>query len=367
MNTDETLSPSTPFLVFDERRLEKNIADMQRICDRAGCRLRPHVKTHKSCEIAKKQLAAGCAGITVAKISEAEVMAAAGIDDIFMAYPIVGEDKIARAAELARRIRLILSVDSPGQAAALAKTARDLGAVFEVRIELDLGMGRSGCYPEQLPALAEFVGGLPELRLTGISSYRNMILNGQPSDDRMACGREEGALMASLAAGLRRRGFDVRDVSAGSTATAEPCARSGGVTEVRPGTYVFYDMMQLAKGACCAGQLAAWVETTVVSVKGDLIVADAGIKALGADCRPDGRSILGFGSVPGRPELLLASMTEEHGMLRSASPEHGLRVGDRLRIVPNHVCTAVNQYERAWMLRDGAYRPVRIDARGCSR
>lgn len=358
--------PSTPFLVFDEEQLRKNIAKMQELCTGTGCKVRPHIKTHKSCEIAKIQLESGCAGITVAKISEAEKMASSGIDDIFMAFPIVGEDKIRRAAELARRIRLILSVDSREQATMLSKAAQELGVVFEVRIEIDLGMGRSGCYPEDLPELAELVKELPGLRLTGITTYRNMILNGKPSDDRMACGAEEGAIMAALAAGLRERGFDIEDVSAGSTPTAEPCAQVSGITEVRPGTYVFYDMMQFGKKDCTMDDIAVWVEATVISVKGDLIVIDAGNKSISADCHPNDKSIFGFGAILGHPELKLCSMTEEHGMIRSSTEDHGVKVGDHLRVVPNHVCTTVNQYDNAWLLNDGAYRPVRIDARGCN-
>ena len=359
------MGPSTPFLAIDEAVMNRNLRRMADHCRACGCALRPHVKTHKSPLLARRQVELGARGITVAKLGEAEVMARGGLTDIFMAYPIVGADKIRRAAALSRRIRLILSVDSLAGAGALSEGAAALGADFEVRLELDTGMGRSGAAPGESLPLAERIAALPHLRLTGISTYRNMIYQGRPHPDRDLCGREEGALMADLAERMRRAGLEIRDVSVGSTATAEVCAAVPGVTEVRPGTYIFYDKMQQAKGACGEEMLAAFVEVTVISVKGDLVVVDAGNKSLSADCPPDGTVYPGYGEVLDHPELTLFAMTEEHGMLRSAGPT-ALRVGDRLRVVPNHICPTVNLYDRAWLLREGAFVPLPIAARGAN-
>ena len=223
--------PTTPCLMVDEAIMTANIRRMAEHCRKYGCALRPHVKTHKSVDLAKLQLAEGAGGITIAKISEAEVMAAGGIDDIFMAYPLVGTDKISRAAELAKKIRLILSVDSLAGAQALSRAAEEHDVTFEVRLELDMGMGRSGAYPEESLALAKAISVLPGLNLTGITTYRNMIYQGKPHSDRNLCGVEEGKLMVALAEEMRREGLDIRDVSAGSTATAEACATVPGLTE----------------------------------------------------------------------------------------------------------------------------------------
>ncbi len=358
--------PTTPCLVIDEAVMTENLRRMADHCRRWGCALRPHVKTHKSPELAKKQLALGASGITVAKLSEAEVMAEAGIDDIFMAYPLVGADKIRRAADLTKEIRLILSTDSLLAARQLSEAAESLGVDFELRLELDTGMGRSGAYVEDALPLAKQIAALPHLHLTGISTYRNMIYRGRPHTDRTLCGREEGELMADLAAQMRQTGLDIRDVSVGSTATAEACAEVSGVTEVRPGTYIFYDKMQQGKGACDESMLAAWVEVTVISVKGDLVVVDGGNKSISADCPPDGRLYAGFGEVLGHPELTLFSMTEEHGMLRSGGAYQTVCVGDRLRIVPNHICTTVNLYDNAYLQSREGLRPLRIAARGAN-
>jgi len=356
--------PTTPCLMVDEATVTANIRRMAEHCRAHNCALRPHVKTHKCVELAKLQLAEGASGITVAKISEAEVMAAGGIDDIFMAYPLVGTEKVCRAAELAKRIRLILSVDSFEGALALAKAAEELGVIFEVRLELDTGMGRSGAYPEQSVELAKRISALSHLRLTGITTYRNMIYQGKPHADRSLCGVEEGRLMVALAEEMRREGLEIRDVSAGSTATAESCATVPGLTEVRPGTYVFYDKMQQAKGACTSADLAAWVDVTVISVKGDLVIVDAGNKSISADCQPDGVTYPGFGEILGHSELNLVAMTEEHGMLRGHAG--GIRIGDRLSIVPNHICTTVNLYDRIYMKNSAGVRQLLVEARGAN-
>jgi len=356
--------PTTPCLMVDEAVMTANIRRMAEHCRTYGCALRPHVKTHKCVDLAKLQLAEGADGITIAKISEAEVMAAGGIDDIFMAYPLVGADKIRRAAELAKKIRLILSVDSYDGALALSEAAGEYGVIFEVRLELDTGMGRSGAYPEESVELAKRMNALPNLHLTGITTYRNMIYQGKPHSDRTLCGVEEGKLMVALAEEMRREGLDIRDVSAGSTATAEACATVPGLTEVRPGTYVFYDKMQEAKGACSAADLAAWVDVTVISVKGDLVIVDAGNKSISADCQPDGSTYPGFGQVLGHPELRLVAMTEEHGMLRGHAGD--IRIGDRLSIVPNHICTTVNLYDRIYLRNNTGIRPLIVGARGAN-
>lgn len=356
--------PTTPCVMVDEAVMMANIRRMAEHCRSYGCALRPHVKTHKSVDLAKLQLAEGADGITIAKISEAEVMAAGGIDDIFMAYPLVGADKIRRAGELAKKIRLILSVDSLAGAAALSAAAEEMGLTFEVRLELDTGMGRSGAYPEECVELGKRISCLPNLHLTGITTYRNMIYQGKPHSDRTLCGVEEGKLMVALAEEMRREGLEIRDVSAGSTATAESCATVPGLTEVRPGTYVFYDKMQQAKGACTQADLAAWVDVTVISVKGDLVIVDAGNKSVSADCQPDGVTYPGFGEVLGHPQLRLVAMTEEHGMLRGYAD--GIRIGDRLSIVPNHICTTVNLYDRIYIKNTAGVYPLPVGARGAN-
>lgn len=360
---------STPCLLIDEAVMRRNMQRMQAACTRTGCGLRPHVKTHKCPELALMQLELGACGITVAKLREAEIMADAGITDMFMAYPLVGADKIERAVALAQRVRLILSADAYSPAQALSRAAVEAGITLELRLELDSGMGRSGAAMEQALSLAERINALPGLKLSGISTYRNMICQGRPDPDREKCGLDEGRIMVELATAMRQIGLPIEEVSVGSTATAESCAKVCGVTEVRPGTYVFQDPMQVHKGACSDADMAAFVETTVISVQGERVVIDAGNKSLSADCPPNSPPFhfSGYGRVAGHDALTLYAMTEEHGMLHNPDASDVIQVGDRLRIYPNHICTTVNLYDKAYLLRGGRVeRILRIAARGAN-
>lgn len=348
--------PTTPCLMIDEAKMRANLSRMAKACAGYGCALRPHVKTHKSVELARIQAEYGISGITVATLREAEVFSDAGFSDIFMAYPLIGAEKIGRATALAKRIRFILSVDSPEGAQALSDAAVREGLTLETRMEVDTGMRRSGIPYKYATEFALRVARLPGLNLTGIYTYRNLIGEGSPECSADACGHEEGRMMVLLTEELLRCGLAIREVSVGSTATAIPCASVPGVTEVRPGTYVFYDAMQAAKGACDASMYAAHVDTTVIGVKGSLVVIDAGNKSVSADCQP-GRPpyfFKGYGSVLGHEGLVFSTMTEEHGMLENTSARNEIRVGDRLSIIPNHICTTVNLYDHAYLLRDGA-------------
>ncbi|MEG1548103.1 MAG: alanine racemase [Clostridia bacterium] len=361
--------PTTPCLVIDEAVMLHNLERMAQACNTYKCGLRPHIKTHKCPELAKLQLQKGATGITIAKLHEAEIMADAGIEDIFMAYPLVGADKIARAIQLAKRIRFIVAADAYEPAAALSMAAEAAGIKLEMRLELDSGMGRSGAYFEDAVELAQRISALQGIKLTGIFTYRNLMYQGKPDTDCKRCGIDEGNAMVQLAQLMRGAGIDIKDVSVGSTATAEFCARVPGVTEVRPGTYILYDMMQLAKGACDETMLAAHVDVTVVSVKGDLIIVDAGNKSISADCQPDQPPLMlnGYGKVLLHDNITLFAMTEEHGMLRNADKSDGICVGDRLSIVPNHICPTVNLYDNACLIKtDGSVKTLDIAARGAN-
>ncbi|HWS29455.1 MAG TPA: alanine racemase [Clostridia bacterium] len=361
--------PATPCLMIDETVMRANLKCMAEACAKYGCLLRPHVKTHKCPELALIQAEYGGSAITVAKLGEAEVFAQAGFSDIFMAYPIVGREKLERAVELKRRIRLILSVDSLPGAKALSDAAVRAGLTFEVRVEVDTGMRRSGVPMEDAVSFALEVSRLPSLNLTGIFTYRNLIFEGKPDSDAQKCGFDEGRIMVRLKEEMQDHGLVLKDVSVGSTATAIPCASVPGVTEVRPGTYIFYDTMQLEKGACDETMFAAHVDATVISVKGSLVIIDAGTKSISADCHPGQPpyNFKGFGKVLGHDDLILYAMTEEHGMLETLSHSDAFRVGDRLSIVPNHICTTVNLYDYAYLIRNGAVKK-RLDilARGAN-
>jgi D-serine deaminase-like pyridoxal phosphate-dependent protein len=362
----------TPVLVIDAQKLEQNILRMADVAEGHGVVLRPHVKTHKIPSIARRQIQTGAAGITVAKISEAEVMADGGLDDIFVAYPLVTETKIRRAIGLAKRgVRLILGVDSARGARKLSSLAGDEGITLKVRLEVDSGLGRTGVPRAEAAGLAQKISTLENLDLTGVYTYRGAVLeDGSPTTNLDEAGRLEGELMVSVAQKIRDARVPIENVSLGSTPTAEHAAGVEGVTEIRPGTYVFYDRMQAALGACSLSECALRVIATVASRPGpDLAIIDGGSKTFATDVQPKAAplNLAGFGHVVGHPGAVLGRVTEEHGML-SVDEGSDLRVGDTVEIIPNHVCSTVNLHDEVYVLAaDGSAEKVRVAARGMVR
>lgn len=360
------LSVETPYLLIDEQKMLNNIHRMANIASQHRVSLRPHVKTHKMPEIAKLQLAAGAIGITVAKVSEAEVMHAHGIRDIFIAYPLVVDSKIERALRLAKEIQLTVAVDSLVGARKLAEVAMRLQQTLDVRLEVDTGLRRTGVQYDDAVVLAGRIQQLEGLRLTGICTYRGALLDGLPTLDVKRAGLQEGELMVKLAHRLRASGIDIRDVSVGSTPTAAYAAEVDGVTEIRPGTYVFSDRMQVAFGSSSLDDCAAYIVATVVSRPSeDLLIIDGGSKTFATDVQP-GTSPLrlqGFGAITGHPEAMFERMTEEHGMIR-IPPESDIAIGDELQIVPNHICSTVNLHNFAYLHHAAGWTQMPIAARG---
>jgi len=355
----------TPYLLIDGTQLERNILRMANVARENGIALRPHVKTHKIPRIAREQLEAGAAGITVAKLSEAEVMADGGIEDIFIAYPLVTEAKIRQAVRLGERVRLIVGVDSLEGARRLSEAAE--GPNLEVRLEVDTGLRRTGIPRDEAVGLAGEIESMGNLDLTGIYTYRGAVLGGSKTLELEKAGLEEGRVMVSLAEQMRERGIRIEDVSVGSTPTAEYVAKVEGVTEIRPGTYVFYDRMQARLGACSLDDCAAVVVCTVVSrPTGDLAIIDGGSKTFATDVAPgaDPLNLEGYGHIVGYPDAVLERLTEEHGML-SVDEDCDLEVGDTLQIIPNHICSTVNLHDQVYLVgEDGAVEERRVAARG---
>jgi D-serine deaminase-like pyridoxal phosphate-dependent protein len=343
----------TPCLVVDPIILKRNIARMAMVAQTAGVALRPHVKTHKIPEIAKMQLSAGAKGITVAKVSEAEVMAEAGIDDIFIAYPLATAEKIERALALSNRLRVVFAVDSLYCAQTLSASAARRGMKAEVRLEIETGLNRTGVPIAEAKAFAEQIAGMKGIVLSGIFTFRGSILDGKPTLDRRLAGLSEGQIMVECAARLRQAGLDIREVSVGSTPTAEFACAVPGVTEIRPGSYVFNDRIQIGYGACTVADCALSVLVSIVSVPAfDRIVVDGGSKTFATDTVPgvSPLNLAGYGQVVDHPELLFERMSEEHGIIRVVAKGQPWRIGDCLKIIPKHVCTTVNLHDKLWLV-----------------
>jgi D-serine deaminase-like pyridoxal phosphate-dependent protein len=350
----------TPALLLDLDVMEANLASMADDLSARRIRLRPHAKTHKSAEVARRQIDYGGVGLTVATIGEAETFLEHGFDDLFIAYPLFAAGtKAKRMAELARRARLRIGVESLKSAEILAEALAGLppGASPEVMIEIDCGQHRTGVPADAAGELAARCSALG-LDVAGVFTHGGHSYSKDHSAAAVA--DDEDAALARAAEGLADRGIEVRELSAGST----PTARLAGscVTEERPGTYVFNDRQQLALGSCRAEQVAVTVAATVVSttVKGQAVI-DAGSKALASD-RPVW--LVGHGSVPALDNAVVVSLSEHHGLVDLAAgpvPD----VGTIVTVVPNHVCSTVNLFDRYTLVRSG--EPVGswpVDARG---
>src|SRR5215208_1848949 len=357
----------TPYLLIDSAQMEHNILKMAKVARKNGVVLRPHVKTHKIPSIARQQLETGAKGITVAKLSEAEVMADAGIKDIFIAYPLVTGEKIRRAVQLGKRVRLIVGVDSLEGARRLSSVAKAGEDILEVRLEVDTGLRRTGVPYSDAVELARWIASLENLNLIGIYTYRGAVLGGSRTLELEKAGLEEGRLMVSLAHRMREQGFRVDNVSLGSTPTVEYVSRVKGVTEIRPGTYVFYDRMQAHLGACSLEDCATRVLATVVSrPTSGLATIDGRSKTFATDVQPgkEPLGLEGFGRIIGHPRAVLERLTEEHGML-ALDEADDLGVGDTVEIVPNHVCSTVNRHDDVYLhSADDSIQKVRVAARG---
>ncbi len=330
----------TPCLLVDVDRMHHNIHAWQHAITTAGADLRPHVKTHKVPVLAQMQMAAGATGITVAKVAEAEVFAAGGCRDIFIAYPIIGPDKWRRAAELAREIQLIVGVESDVGAAGLSAAATDAGVRLPVRVEVDLGLARSGVQPAATATLCEQILSLPGLDLEGIFTFRSVGYPGGINRTATDIAREEGERMSELAESLRGAGIPIRSVSAGSTPTARNVALAPGITEVRPGTYIFGDYMLAQRGTISYEDIALSILCTVIS-RPDSTTAtvDGGSKTFCGDVVPTGE-LKGYARAVSM-DAYLERMSEEHGVVRLPAGTDP-RIGDRIAFHPIHVCTTVN-------------------------
>ena len=334
---------STPAVVVDLDVLERNISRMATRARDAGVRLRPHAKTHKCPEIGRLQRSAGAWGLSLAKLGEAEVFVDAGFDDVFLAYPIVGEDKGRRLLALSDRARLAAGVDSVEGARSLAGPFAAAGRTLDVVLKVDVGYGRVGVLPERAVEVARLVAELPGLRLRGAFTHAG---HGYLAEDRAGVdevARLEGERLVEAATRLREAGLVVDEVSVGSTPTAAVAMRVGGVTECRPGNYVFHDASQVALGTCGVEDCALTIVATVVSVPAaDRAVVDAGSKTLSSDpLRPRAG---GYGRILGR-ESRIEKLSEEHGVV-AVAPGETFRVGERVRILPNHACVVANLHDR---------------------
>jgi D-serine deaminase-like pyridoxal phosphate-dependent protein len=352
----------TPAVYLDLDVIDANITRMQAALDGRCVTLRPHVKSHKSINLARRQIGAGAAGITVSSVGEAEVFAKAGFDDIFLAYTIwAGAGRRAeRVLALHEQVRsFTIGVDSVAAAEQLASATQGSGRPLKVLVEIDSGARRTGVRPEEAGDLAAGCLRLG-LDVKGIFTYPGHA--GCSSSARANGAADEVRAAERAIASFLDKGIPVGVVSAGSTPTALMSARAP-ITEVRPGEYIYNDADNVRLGTCRSlADVGLLVATTVVStaVEGQVII-DAGTKVLGRE----GNAEKGFGLVPSLPGSFLRLLNEHHGYL--SIPNGGVRpsVGDVLTVVPNHACPVANLFDEYVVVQGGSViGRWPVDARG---
>lgn len=344
-------SLDTPVVVVDLDVAERNIDRFQAYADGHGLAVRPHIKTHKLPFLARRQVRAGAVGITCQKVSEAEAMVAdGGLDDVLITYPILGAAKLERLKALAARVRLAVVADDAAVVDGLAQAFAS-EPPLRVFVECDTGAERCGVQtPEAALTLAQRIDAAPGLAFAGFMTYPR------------AGGPAGAQRFLSAAKGLAESaGLAVDVVTSGGSPDMWRAHEAPVVTEYRPGTYVYMDRSLVLDGTCTLEDCALSVLATVVSVPTDRrAIIDAGSKTLSSDIR----TMTGYGHVLGRRDLVIDQLSEEHGRLVSQGPI-GLRVGDRVRIVPNHACVVTNLFDEVTTVRGAEVEgPVNVAARG---
>ncbi|HHY51157.1 MAG TPA: D-TA family PLP-dependent enzyme [Alphaproteobacteria bacterium] len=344
----------TPAVLVDADVADANLVRWQQRCDQAGLANRPHIKTHRSIAWALRQVELGAAGITVQTVGEGEVMAGAGIADIFLTTNVLGPAKLARLGELARRCRLSVVADSQTVVDAVADAARTARAQINVFVECDTGGARCGLAdPTAIAALAGHIGTVGSITFGGLMTY--------PAANRRR--QSEQALAAAIAA-CKSSGLEVPVVSSGGTPDMWKDDALESVTEYRAGTYIYNDRSLVARGVATLERCAMTVLATVVSrPTPERAVLDAGSKALTSDLL----GLEGYGAVLEHPEAVIYQLNEEHGLVDVSQCPSPPQVGDRVHILPNHTCVVSNLFDKIFIVAGGRLvGALPVDARGKS-
>jgi D-serine deaminase-like pyridoxal phosphate-dependent protein len=339
----------TPAVLVDIDIAKRNIERFQAYADGHGLKVRPHIKTHKLPAIAEMQLDAGAVGITCQKVSEAEAMVAGSdrLTDVLIAYNILGDAKLEALLALAQKARLAVVADNATVTDGLSAVFAAAGATLDVLVECNTGADRCGVgSPQEAAVLAVRIASSPGLRFRGLMTY--------PPVGGAAAVQD---FMSEARALIEVKGITVPTITSGGSPDMMLAHEAPITTEYRPGTYVYNDRSLVARGVCDWDDCALTVLATVVSVpSANRAIIDAGSKTLTSDLL----GLTGHGHVLGRPDLAIDQLSEEHGRLRSEG-DIGLRVGERLRIVPNHACVVTNMVDAVHFIskdRPPQFRPV---------
>ena len=360
----------TPQVLIDRGRLMRNIDRAQALASSAGLRLRPHAKTHKSPAIARWQIDAGAAGICCAKVGEAEVFVDAGIENIRLPYP-VNPSNATRLLAMMDRAAISIIVDHLDVARGWSDAMRRAGRALDVLVKVDVGFHRCGIDPDGDPfGFIQAIASMPGLRLRGLLSHAGHGYHAASEDELCAIARRETEILISIRDAATRSGIALDELSVGATPTLRFSARQHGLTELRPGNYVYFDRTQVALGAATLDDCALTVLATVVSKPAaDRIILDSGSKTLTNDQARGISRTPGYGAVltdDGRVDeaLTIERLSEEHATVRVAGGTH-LKPGDRVRVLPNHSCVVSNLVDVVRLVEgDRVVETLPVAARG---
>jgi D-serine deaminase-like pyridoxal phosphate-dependent protein len=340
----------TPALLIDVDIMERNLQRMAAYAAANGLRLRPHTKTHKIPALGRRQIDLGAVGLTVAKVGEAEVMLSSGTPDLLVAYPTIGLGKLTRLMEVARRTRVTVALDSFEAARQLDEMAGEAEIEVGVLTEIDVGLNRVGVTPgPELVDLVRRIVHLKNVDWEGIAYYPGHIKKMDADGEAKMVALSD--TVARAINDLGDAGYTARIVSGGSTPTWMRSHEVAGLTEIRPGTYIFNDRNTVNSCACDWEDCAGTILCTVVSTArpGQMII-DGGSKTFSSD-RLTGSTEVTFGRLTTDPAARFHAMNEEHGFVDISQSEHRYQVGQRVRLIPNHICVAMNLHERVHAVR----------------
>ena len=345
----------TPCLLIDRDLALANIRMMQQKADALGLRLRPHIKTHRMPWFAKRQLEAGACGLACAKLGEAEVMADNGMTDLFIANELIGLDKYERLRALTHRAHVRVGIDNEYQLRQMEQVFAWEEKPLEVLIEYEVGEMRSGVASEErLIELVRAISDAKHVVLKGVFSHEGHTYRAETAADCVRQAGEAHRKTARAADIMRELGAEIDTVSIGATPSVMQMDAFPGITELRIGTYIFFDVGQ-SRAMGDFSRCAATVLASVISQpEGDRTVLDAGAKALVSQNRPTGIcSTKGFGAVKGAEHINIETLYDEHAVLNSHELLTRARVGDKLEIIPSHICPTVNLYDEAYLVSQG--------------
>jgi len=363
----------TPAVLIDRRRALRNIERIQTLANASGIRLRPHAKTHKSPVVARWQLDRGAVGICCAKLGEAEVFAGAGVRDIRLPYP-VHPSNAARVVALMDRASPSIIVDHPAVARGWSDAMQQAGRRLDVLIKVDVGFHRCGIDPAcDALGFVRMVAGLPGLKLRGLLSHAGHGYHGQSEEELAKIAADEASILTHLRDDAAGAGIVLDEISVGATPTLRFSATIRGITELRPGNYVYFDRTQVALGAATLDDCALTVLATVVTKHDGRIILDCGSKTLTNDQARGITKAPGFGAVledaasPDRridETLTIERLSEEHATVRVAGSTR-LEPGDRVQVLPNHSCVVSNMVDAVHLVEDDRFvETIPVAARG---